>query len=134
MADSGVQRALDAIVTTISALVRFAQPFVQPEKWKPLEYYSDWTDYAAASQIAQYRKDPLGRVWIRAEVQGTPPHPSGDTIAILPVGYRPPYTLKFVVKADTGVGSIEILSDGRINHLDGAVGEISIHLSFDTEA
>lgn len=123
---------LEKVITALQAVLKFLAPFETQEDWKRLTYYSDWMDYAPLPQKGVFRKDPLGTVWVRAEVSGVGPHPSGDCIAVLPVGYRPPVNIRLIVADDTNYGSIEVTSSGRINHLIGATGQVSLHFSFTT--
>ena len=138
VADSGTQRAIDAIVTTITALVRFAQPFVQPESWKLLPYHAaTWTDYPAVGSVVphrpSYRKNAMGRVELRGVAQR-----SGGTeiIGVLPVGYRPAKGVLIHVYVSIG-NSLLIVSDGQmlINGDPGGAAVLSLDgVTFDTEA
>ncbi len=129
-----VQRALEAFATTISALVRFVQPFVRPEDWKGLAFSSDWADFSDTTQLGTYRKDPMGRVWVRGDIYSIGGAPSaGDLIATLPVGYRPLANSSHLIWTDTGaIGEVEVTSEGLINYLSGTVAHVSLNFSFDT--
>lgn len=134
--DPLLQRVLTSLFTPLREVVQFLQPFVQSEKWKPLPPYDTTVDFGSGFQVAQYRKDPLGLVRVRGEITTSGAHGADHTIALLPPGYRPPSTTVFVVGDSSGstAGLIEIHPDGRIDHIAGAHTQISLNLSFDTEA
>ena len=131
--DSKVQRALEAIITTVSALVRFIQPYVKQEPWQPLEYQPTWEDFSATTQPGSYRKDPMGRVWVRGDFLCSGAPSAGDPIAVLPIGYRPKADSSYLSWTDLGVmGEVAISSDGVISYVSGTVTHISLSFSFDT--
>lgn len=133
--DPLVQRAIDAIATSLIAVIKYLQPFVQQEKWKPLNYVSasNWADYAdPALQVAQYRKTPLGRV----ELRGIVARSAGVvvTIAVLPVGYRPAKRKLFPVVGSAGAGLISIYASGVVEYTSGGTTYLSLEgVTFDTE-
>ena len=131
--DPKVYRALEAMATSLSSVIRFVQSFIQSEKWKPLVYQSDWVNFSATAQEGSYRKDPLGRVWLRGDFTAPGAHAAGDAIAVLPIGYRPLKASSYFIWTSTGVvGEVEITSEGRVNYLSGTLTHLSMSLSFDT--
>lgn len=100
--DSTAQRAFDLLFVPLREVVRFLQPYVQPEKWKPLPYVNGWQDIPGTGSVymrGAYRKDPLGRVWLRGVVRRV--SGAATEIAELPDGYRPSRGCLFVVISST---------------------------------
>ena len=128
--DSLVQRALDGLFEPLRSVVEFLQPFVQPEKWKAITYQSTWSD----SVPVNYRKDPLGRVWLR----GSALRSGGalGNVTVLPLSYRPTATRLFHCPITGGTSAlVQVQSDGVVLY-SGAAGAVIVNLdpvSFDTE-
>lgn len=139
--DPTTQRAFDNVTQALEAAVDQLQPFVQTDPWhgvgaqRQLAFNTGWQNYTGASgyQLAAYRKNPLGRVELRGMVERA----SGalTTILTLPVGYRPAKSEVFTVYTNTGVGRIDLQSDGQVVLAGGGVGFVSLSgITFDTEA
>lgn len=134
VSDSNAQRAFDLLFVPLREVLKFLQPYVQPEKWKPLPLDSSVTNYDATYAQAQYRKNPFGRVEVRGEVVISGAHGGTHTIAILPRGYRPTRNQVFVVgdASGGGTGLVQVTPDGLILHLAGSHTQVSIEFTFDT--
>lgn len=131
------QRVLEAIVTSVSSLVHFIQPYVQTDPWHLLSYYdATWSDLPAIGLVSvhrpSYRKNPMGRVELRGVAQRSG---GAEIIGVLPVGYRP--ALGVVLPVYTTVGTALIItSDGNmlINGDPGGAAVLSLDgVTFDTE-
>jgi hypothetical protein len=110
---------------------------VGPEPWQPLPFAGAWTNYGSGFVGGAYRKDPHGRVYVRGLVTKNGGSPvSGDVIAILPPGYRPPAKQLFAVGTggDTGqlYGRLDVLPSGVLTWLTGASGGEDDATSLDT--
>lgn len=133
VSDSNVQRAFDLLFVPLREVVRFLQPFVQPEKWKPLALESSASNYATDYVQASYRKTPLGEVEVRGEIVVSGAHGGTHAIAVLPAGYRPRLNqVRVVGDGGSSVGLVQITPQGVIEHLVGGHAHISMHFSFDT--
>jgi hypothetical protein len=135
VADSQIQRALDTLATPLIEVIKFLTPFRQPEKWKPLPFDATWRNYTGATdrQRAAYKKDPLGRVYLRGLVERF--SGAGTSVAILPVGYWPKNETMFTVYTNTGVGRLDVQAVGNLFAVAGGTGFISLDgISFDTES
>lgn len=70
-------------------------------------FENGWTNYGSGWQTVAFRKDSIGRVFLKGLAKdGT----SGSTIFTLPVGYRPAYGFHF-----PGLSSNTTSSNGKIN-------------------
>lgn len=133
VSDSNVQRAFDLLFVPLREVVRFLQPFVQPEKWKPLPLDSSVSNIASDYVQAQYRKNPLGEVEVRGEVTISGAHGGTHVIGTLPAGYRPRLNqTRLVSDGGSSVGIVQITPQGVIEHLVGGHAHISMYFSFDT--
>ena len=118
VADGVVQRALEGITTALIEIIKFLQPFKQPEKWMPLPLQPTWDTISLATlglpsaQAPQYRKDPFGRVFLRGILESAAPT---NVVAVLPLGYRPP---EFVASTAFAGGvlqrNVAVFNDGRV--------------------
>ena len=59
-----------------------------------------------------------GIVYLSGMVKASPALPSGTTIAVLPVGFRPPATLILLAMCDGGYTRVDVSSSGNIVQLD----------------
>lgn len=132
--DSNVQRAFDLLFVPLREVVRFLQPFVQAEKWKPLPLDASVSNYATDYARASYRKNPLGRVEVRGEITISGAHGGSHTIATLPEGYRPRLNQVFVIADTSGssTGLVRVTPLGVVEHLAGGHTHVSMEFSFDT--
>lgn len=139
--DPLVQRALDALYESLESVVNFLQPFAQPDAWKTLPYYSTWARLSATLQEPVYCKNPLGDVLVRGSVVAGVAPPT--TIAVLPVGFRPPIDIDGHPASCFQGGSrqfvsVDVKEDGRIVYVAGpalAAGvEVHLNLRFSTRA
>ena len=137
--DNGpVQRAPDAILVVLRAAVDVLQPFVQKEKWQAVTFQNSFSDYSTAVfQPTSYKKDPLGRVYLRARISrcSGPLHRS----FLLAAGYRPAKNSQFAVMANDKFARLEVTSGGVVQVVaaDSATWYTYFSLdgiSFDTES
>jgi hypothetical protein len=93
------------------------------EPWQALAFAGSWTNYAAGYVTGAYRKDQLGQVHVRGLVAKLGSAAvSGDVIATLPAGYRPP--LRMIFPGGSGgptdvYGRIDVLANGEIVWIAG---------------
>lgn len=80
-------------------------------RWSALDYETTWGDSGGGEAVGGYWKDSNGWVYLRGMVDGDS---LGSTIAILPVGYRPPYNTRATIAADGGLGAVRVEPDGDI--------------------
>ena len=134
--DGNVQRAFDLLFVPLREVIRFLQPFVQAEKWKNATLLNSWANFGTSYDNAQYRKDPLGRVYLRGLVKRTV---AGFSVPvfILPTNYRPDKILLFSTVGNNKFARLDINPDGSviIAAADSATPEAFLSLdgvSFDT--
>lgn len=72
--------------------------------------------WVTGSSPIGYKKDALGRVFLRGFVTGGS---SGTVIFTLPTGYRPPYPESFIVNATGALGVITIATNGEVSFVTG---------------
>lgn len=138
--DATTQRAITSITTALQAVLKFLKPYAQPEPWRVLPYFSDWARALATLQEPQFRKEPGNYV----ELRGWTYTPTGgsSTIAVLPLGYRPPLRTSFTCACVSGGSNVfsrvDVVEDGRILLISPAVGantNVSLsNIRFDVEA
>jgi len=91
--------------------------------WDGLSFGSGWANYGGAYQTGQVKK--VGDVvFLRGLVYRFTG--SGTTIATLPAGYRPPARCLVGVHTNTGLGRIDILTDGTISAIGGGTDWIQL--------
>lgn len=138
--DALVQRGFDSVLTTLSQLVKFLDPFVRPEgwvqadfgpSWAPLGYGSSGRDY----HIAASKKSPLNRVYLR----GLAERASGtdDLVMTLPKGQWPKKVKQFL-SANYGGGAahnlLEVYTDGSVHFAGSGHTIITLDgISFDLD-
>lgn len=96
--------------------------------WTGLSFGSGWANYGGAYQTGQYKKvgDLVLLRGLVARTSGV-----GTTIATLPSGYRPLAQCLYIMNTDTGVGRLDIQTDGQIIAISGGTGWIQLDgLSF----
>lgn len=130
----------DKLAVTGVPLGEFPRPPTMEERavWRPLQFGSGWGNFGAGYQPGEFTI-LAGRVWLRGLVTksvGTPT--GGDTIATLPLGFRPPATLVFAVATgETSVfGRVDVSTAGVITWRVGGTAEADFtsldNISFDT--
>lgn len=134
--DGNVQRAFDLLFVPLREVVRFLQPFVQAEKWQNASLINNWVNFSTSYLGAQYRKDPLGRVYLRGLVRRTVAGFSAP-VFILPANYRPDKILLFAAMGNNRFARLDVNPDGSviIAAADSATPEAFLSLdgvSFDT--
>ena len=134
-----VQRALDAILVVLRAAVDVLQPFVQKEKWQAVTFQNSFSDYSTAVfQPTSYKKDPLGRVYLRG-LASRGAAALSTAVFYLPQGYRPAKNSQFAVMANDKFARLEVTSGGVVQVVaaDSATWYTYFSLdgiSFDTES
>lgn len=83
-----------------------------------------WVPYTAGYEDPGYYKDPFGRVQLSGMAKSGA---SGTVIFNLPVGYRPKARLIFVVITDTGIGRVDVLGTGDVQHVSGGTGFVPLN-------
>lgn len=94
-------------------------------------FLNGWVGSNVGYQQPSFRKDPLGRVWIRGSFGGTP---TGGVAFILPVGYRPPLIFVYDTLLDNGMagGYISVDTAGSVSLQKVTSTNIYVDASFDT--
>ena len=96
------------------------------EGWQSLAFASGWSNYETGFATVSFRKDQLGRVYLRglAEKSGGTPALE-DVIGTLPEGYRP--TGRLIFEVATGEphsgGRVDVLPDGTVRWEGGSTTE-----------
>lgn len=94
-------------------------------------FVGTWVNFSGTEQAARFRRDPLGHVLLSGVVKlGT----MNTTIFTLPVGYRPPLTVRFAVPTNGVFGYIEILATGEVQVKSGSNVWVDLTgVEFDTD-
>lgn len=118
---------LEKVITALQAVLKFLAPYETPDTWHSIEllngwYLEPWLGLYEDPMPAGYKKDPLGRVWLRGFLNGSAA--TSDKMLVLPAGYRPAHVIY--------TREIYILTDGTV-FTNGAVpGYAMLDFSFDT--
>lgn len=138
--DAATQRGFNNVITVLSQLVRFLDPFVRPAGWVQASFGPSWAalDYASNGRdyhIAGSKKSPLNRVWLR----GMAERASGtdDLVMTLPKGHWPKKVKRFLA-ANYGSGAahneLEIHTDGSVHYAGSGHSIITLDgISFDLD-
>lgn len=97
-----------------------------PEPWKALPFEGAWTSFDPGGWAAgEYRKDQNGVVYLRGMVTKTGTIAADEAIARMPVGYRPPGRIMFIVGMGQsfGVGRVDVMPGGDVVWKSGPSGE-----------
>lgn len=94
-------------------------------------FVGTWVNFSGTEQAARFRRDPLGHVLLSGVVKlGT----MNTTVFTLPVGYRPPLTVRFAVPTNGVFGYIEILATGEVQVKSGSNVWVDLTgVEFDTD-
>lgn len=93
-------------------------------------FQNSWTTIAGY-QVPAFRKDPLGRVWIKGVIQSGV---AGQPCFVLPSGYWPKTTTAIYASSSSNALRIDISTTGQVvSSIGGAGAFVDIDLSFDTE-
>lgn len=133
VANETLSRALAPLITSLGEAVKFLDPYVRQEAWRDVEWGAGWGDYAVSTdyQTTKFRKDPLGRVWLRGLVARTVG--VGTTIFNLPRNYRPAKRKIFPVFGNAGVGRVDVYPNGVVEYSSGGTTFLTLEgISFDT--
>jgi type II secretory pathway pseudopilin PulG len=83
--------------------------------WNSLTYQNSWSDYGSGYNTGAYTKTSAGIVLLKGLIKRTGTGTVNETIAVLPVGYRPSAPLIFGVSTNPDAsGRIDVYPDGRI--------------------
>lgn len=83
-----------------------------------------WVAYGAGYEDPGYYKDILGRVHLSGMVKSGA---AGSVICNLPAGNRPKARMIFVVSTDTGIGRVDVLGTGDVQHVSGGTGFVPLN-------
>lgn len=118
---------LDKSDTTVSTQGRIKgldyREFLTVGSWSDLGYGTGWATYANGFYNPSYKLQG-GIVYLRGNAKRT--SGTGTKIAGLPTGYRPSSKVRFPVITDTGLGTVQIETDGDIKLLSGGTGWVSL--------
>jgi hypothetical protein len=94
-------------------------------------FVNSWVGSNPSYQQPSFRKDPLGRVWIRGSFGGSP---TAGLAFTLPVGYRPTAQYVFDVLLDSGAagGYVTVDTAGSVSLQRSSSASIYVDLSFDS--
>lgn len=118
--------SIQEIVTALQALLEFFGPYKTPEPWRKLTPLNGWGLDPAVGLYQDpmplgYRKDPLGRVYLRGVASAAAP--TSPVVATLIAGYRPTHAVYFE--------NVYVLANGNV--VSGLPnGAILNDVSFDT--
>ncbi len=104
------------------------------DKWRPLSYATNWSDYGSGYSAGAYRMEAGGVVRLRGLIKHTTTGATG-VIATLPVGFRPTerkmYTSLSTSAGTVGSSRIDIANDGTINSMGHFTGGGSAFMSIE---
>ena len=80
--------------------------------WTGLSYVNSWANSAGSYELGTYRKDENGFVHLRGILNGS--SATANTVATLPIGFRPEYIELHKMRSGSGFGRIDISSAGVI--------------------
>ena len=126
---------LEGLFIPLRDVVRFLQPYVQPQPWARVEFTSSWTSegFGTTAQIVEHRKDPLGRVHLRGVAKRTG---ASNDMFQLPEGERPPRTLLCAMSSNSLFALVQVATSGMVTYVSGGDPTVWVSLSglsFDTE-
>jgi hypothetical protein len=91
-----------------------------PGTWTDVTVFGDsWDNYGSGFGPARYRKDSLGQVYLDGIITNGTAHGSAFT---LPVGFRPAYTIAFVIDVSENPGIVYIYASGLVSPSFGGSG------------
>jgi hypothetical protein len=91
-----------------------------------LPFAATWANYNIAYSQASYYKDSNGRVFLSGFIAKTGVAVAGETIATLPVGFRPALIEGFPVMAGWAYGSVYVDAAGLVRYHDGLTTFLSL--------
>ncbi len=98
--------------------------------WYNLTYQNGWSDYGGGYATGAYTKTSAGVVVLKGLVKRTGTPTAGETIAVLPVGYRPSEMIMFGTSTSTSgadaTARIDIYPTGAIVYNTGSGGWLSL--------
>lgn len=97
-------------------------PAVSPVEWTNLSPANGWLLYSAFATSPAYFQDATGRVWLKGVVKSgtTGVNLFSQSLPAPSVGWS------LVCITDTGVGLVNVLSNGSANLVSGGTGYISL--------
>lgn len=100
--------------------------------WTAPTFTNSWVDFGSVYQTAGYTRDQRNFVLLRGLVKsGT----VNTAMFTLPAGYRPTNRRIFVTITDTGIGRLDVQSDGTVTLISGGNGFTSLeNIAFYAEA
>lgn len=88
-----------------------------------LGFQHGWANLGGADEVASFYRDPFGRAYLSGTVAGGG---AGQVICTLSGGYRPRATHRFAVITDTGIGRVDVLATGDVQHVSGGTGYVQL--------
>lgn len=86
-------------------------------------FSGSWANYESGWQVAAFWRDPLGFVHLRGLIKSGTLATAAFT---LPPGYRPTVSEIFAVQTDTGVGRVDVSTDGTVTPQSGGTTYLSL--------
>jgi hypothetical protein len=94
--------------------------------WYAYNYQNAWTDYANTYATGAYTKTSTGVVVLKGLLRRTGTPTAGETIAVLPPGYRPAAPFMFLVGTVGAGARLDIRNDGTIAFINGNTTFLSL--------
>lgn len=86
-------------------------------------FLNSWVNFGGSAATAAYFRDALGFVHLRGTIKsGT----INTNAFVLPAGYRPEVSEIFAMNTNTGLGRLDVLTDGSVKPVSGGTGDFSL--------
>jgi hypothetical protein len=89
-------------------------------------FQNSYAAYNPGYADPSFYRDPWGHVFLDGLVKRTGAPVTGETIYLLPGGYRPQKAEVFDVLTDTGLGRVDIAASGAVAYISGGTVWISL--------
>lgn len=127
----GIEFDTESVSQTVSVAAQPLDPLHLVGAAGEPAFQNGWINNGGGYHVIAFRKDPQGRVRISGGMKnGT----IGAPAFTLPVGYRPPSTVIFVVYSNNAFGALQIATDGTVQVFTGNNASVFFDgVEFDTE-
>lgn len=91
------------------------------EQWQAPTFQNTWVDFDPTTyNAAGYWRDREGAVRLRGLIKKPTAGVAGETMVVLPVGYRPSRTEIFAVLSASALGEVRITAGGLVQFFAGS--------------